>query len=216
MNKNFRQKGNKPFFKNKGKFHDRRDNVSQGPAEDSIVESIGKGHIDKRLILRGIIDRIEQTGGPTIMYLADGTGTLALKAFNGAGVRAHPDISVGDAVNATVKIQEYNDEIEGEVESLIKLNDDEKEALAKKIDEMQKETAKVKHAGFLVQDKILEKLKDRFVAAAGEIRLAILKNRPIIIRHHSDTDGYSSGYALERAVLPLDRKSTRLNSSHDV
>jgi len=46
-------------------------------------------------------------------------------------------------------------------------------------------------------------LKDSFVKAATEIRLAIVQNRPIVIRHHNDTDGYSSGFALERAILPL-------------
>ena len=62
--------------------------------------------------------------------------------------------------------------------------------------EIERERASVKPIDFLVNDPILDKLKERFVQAATQIRLAIIRNRPIIIRHHNDTDGYSSGYAL--------------------
>jgi RecJ-like exonuclease len=48
-----------------------------------------------------------------------------------------------------------------------------------------------------------DKLKSDFIKAATEIRLAIFQNRPIIVRHHNDADGYSSGFALERAIIPL-------------
>ena len=41
------------------------------------------------------------------------------------------------------------------------------------------------------------------IKAAHEIRLAIIQSRPIIVRHHNDTDGYCAGYALEKAILPL-------------
>jgi archaea-specific RecJ-like exonuclease len=56
---------------------------------------------------------------------------------------------------------------------------------------------------FLVKSPILEKLEKSFIKAATEIRLAIIQDRPIIVRHHNDTDGYSSGFTLERAILPL-------------
>jgi len=44
------------------------------------------------------------------------------------------------------------------------------------------------------------------ISAATEIRLAVLQSRPIIVRHHNDTDGYCSGFALERAIIPLIQK----------
>lgn len=156
-----------------------------------------------RYSVSGVVDRVVQTGGPTVFYISDGTGTLPLKSFEGAGVRANPDIDVGDVVKAVVKIEEYNDELEGEVEKISKLSDSEKVDFAKKVEKLERERAKVEAPEFLVEDPILHKLKDRFVKAATEIRLAIIQNRPIIIRHHNDTDGYSSGFALERAILPL-------------
>lgn len=151
----------------------------------------------------GMIDRVVQTGGPTIFYISDGTGTLALKAFEGAGVRSYPHIDVGDAVKAVLTVEEYNGELEGETNNIWKLTDNEKKELAEKIARIEKERARVAPIPFLVDGPILEKLKDRFVKAATEIRLAIIQNRPIIVRHHADADGYSSGYSLERAILPL-------------
>ncbi len=197
--KNFKK--NKDFKgRPKGKFESFKEFVHADEAELGSIDASQKGN---NLIVTGLIDQIEQTGGPTILYLNDGTGILALKAFEGAGVRAYPEIDVGDPVKATVAIQEYNGELEGEVSKLQKLNPEEKQVMLKKIADLQRKRAEVKDMPFLVKEKILDKLKDRFIKAATEIRLAIIQNRPIIIRHHNDTDGYSSGYSLERAILPL-------------
>jgi len=154
----------------------------------------------------GIIDRVVQTGGPTIFSISDGTGILALKAFEGAGVRSYPHIDVGDVVKAIFTVEEYNGELEGETSNIWKLTETEKKELIEKIARIEKERAKVTPIPFLVESPILEKLKERFTKAATEIRLAIIQSRPIIIRHHNDTDGYSAGFALERAILPLVEK----------
>lgn len=154
----------------------------------------------------GLIDKVVQTGGPTIFYVTDGTGTLALKAFEGAGVRSYPHIDVGDAVKASIKIEEYQDELEGEVAKLWKLQDKDKAEFLESLAKIERDRAKVTPIPFLVDSPILEKLKERMIIAATAVRLAIIQNRPIIIRHHNDTDGYSSGYALERAILPLIEK----------
>lgn len=151
----------------------------------------------------GTIEKVVQTGGPTIFAVSDGTGILSLKAFDGAGVRAYPHVDVGDVIKAVVGIEEYNDELEGEVKKIWKLNEVDKKEFLEKLVKIEKERAKVNIVPFLVESPILEKLKDRFVKAATEIRLAIIQSRPIIVRHHSDADGYSAGYALEKAILPL-------------
>jgi RecJ-like exonuclease len=167
------------------------------------IENINPSSIGDALKLKGIVDSIEQTGGPTIFNILDGTGTLPLKAFEGAGERAYPEINVGDVVDAKIIVQEYQGEIEGDVKSLSKLPDEMKIEINNKISDMQRQRAKPSDVSFLIKDPILDKLKDRFMKAAEEVRLAIIQNRPIIVRHHNDTDGYSSGYALERAILPL-------------
>lgn len=153
--------------------------------------------------ISGSVDRVVQTGGPTVFYVGDGTGMLALKAFDGAGVRCYPNIDVGDAVEASVTVEEFNDALEGEVRKMTKLTGEKKEEFLKNLERLEKERAKVQDIPFLADSQILHKLKDRLVKAATEIRLAIIQNRPIIVRHHNDADGYSSGYSLERAILPL-------------
>ncbi len=203
MGKNFKKNKDRFFHKkDKGK-HERRESFAGPISENLTVGDLTTKEIGIRVNLGGIIDSIEQTGGPTIFYLSDGTGTLPLKAFEGAGVRAYPQINVGDAVNVMVEIGEFENALQGEVGRMNVIGDQEKKEFLIKIARIEKERATVKPIDFLVDDKILHKLKDRFVEAATQIRLAIIRNRPIIIRHHNDTDGYSSGYALERAVLPL-------------
>ena len=155
------------------------------------------------IFLKGVVEQIIQTGGPTVFMISDGTGRLALKGFVSPGVRAYPTIKEGDAVQAQIKLGEFQGEMEGEIQKIGKLDEKEKQKLYDSIEKIQRERAQVKEIPFLVKSKVLDKLKDRFVKAATEIRLAIIQGRPIIVRHHNDTDGYSSGFSLERAIIPL-------------
>ncbi len=152
------------------------------------------------------VNRVVQTGGPTIFMVSDGTGSLGIKGFIKPGERAYPEIEEESIIKATIEIGEFKGEIEGEVRSMYEISGPQKEEFLKSIDEIERERAKVTHDGFLVKSKILDKMKDDFVKAATEIRLAIIQDRPIIVRHHNDADGYSSGFALERAILPLVEK----------
>lgn len=153
--------------------------------------------------LFGIIERIVQTGGPTVFVVSDGTGNFSLKGFVSPGVRSFPELNDGDAIKAFIKVGEFQGELEGEIIKISKLSEIEKKKLSERVEKIQRERARVGKINFLVSSAILEKLKDSFVKAATEIRLAIIQGRPIIVRHHNDTDGYCSGFALERAILPL-------------
>jgi archaea-specific RecJ-like exonuclease len=153
--------------------------------------------------VRGHISRIVQTGGPTVFVISDGTGNLSLKGFIGPGQRAYPEIEEGDSIKAFIKIEEFQGDLEGEIIHINKLADSEHDAFLKSIEKIEKERASITPPEFLVKSVILDKLKDSFVEAAIETRLAIIQGRPIIVRHHNDADGYSSGFALERAILPL-------------
>jgi len=155
------------------------------------------------VIIIGIINRIVQTGGPTVFVVSDGTGNLSLKGFISPGLRAYPNIVEGDSINAVVSIGEFQGEIEGEIKFVKKLNDYEHKEFLRELKILEKERAKVTPPEFLVKSQILEKLRSRFIEAATQVRLAIIQDRPIIVRHHNDADGYSSGFSLERAILPL-------------
>tara|TARA_Y100000310_G_C20672163_1_gene810853 strand:+ start:125 stop:1780 length:1656 start_codon:yes stop_codon:yes gene_type:complete len=183
------------------------------PAEEIKISEITLKHTKKTVMLSGIVDKIAQTGGPTVFYLVDGTGTLPLKAFEGPGVRAYAEIEEGDAIKVTVKIEEFRDELEGDISKLSKLSDKQKEFIFQEIKDIQRKNAEVKAPEFLIKSQILDKLKPKFIKAATEIRLAVMQNRPIIIRHHNDADGYSSGFALERAILPLIEKQHLSNKA---
>ena len=160
----------------------------------------------KMQTIQGIVEGVIQTTGPTLFTVSDGSGTLILKAFEGPGVRAYASIVQGDGVQALITLKEFNNALEGEVMKLTKLDTKAAQQLKEQMIALQKKRAEVKAPEFLVKSELLEKLKPSFIKAATEIRLAVLQNRPIIIRHHNDADGYSSGYTLERAILPLIQK----------
>ncbi|MDO8468065.1 MAG: hypothetical protein Q7S56_03925 [Nanoarchaeota archaeon] len=193
-------KNNKPFFKKKN-FEHRKDFPVQ--AQPFLVKDLSLESVGKTALLKGLVDGISQTEGPTLFYLDDGTGTFTLKGFIGPGKRAYPEIEETNAVKAKVQIKEYNGTLEGEIIKLEKLEGQDAEFVKKQIEEVQRQRAKPINTEFLIKSKILEKLKSHFIKAATEIRLAIIQNRPIIVRHHNDADGYSSGFALERGILPL-------------
>lgn len=197
-------KGFKKDFTKKFSDFDKKREFS--PALEITIEEINKDVLGKRFSLHGQIEKITQTGGPTLFSISDGTGILALKGFVAPGKRAFPELNEGDFVSATVQINEYNEEFEGEIFAIKKLSVQETENLKKKIQEIQKKGAMPLTPEFLVKSEILDKLRDRFIEAATQIRLAVMQNRPIIVRHHNDVDGYSAGFALERAILPLVEK----------
>ena len=167
------------------------------------IADVLKARTGEGFSITGVIEKVVQTGGPTVFYVNDGSGLLALKAFEKAGVRAYAHVDVGDAVKVALTLSEYNGEMEGEVSTMHRLNEDEQAGFEKRLRQRELERAHVDPPAFLVTSVLLDKLKDRFVKAATAIRLAVFQNRPIIVRHHNDTDGYSAGYALERAILPL-------------
>ncbi|MEK6888878.1 MAG: hypothetical protein AABW80_02095 [Nanoarchaeota archaeon] len=173
--------------------------------EETIKQIISKKKTGSREIhkITAIVNSVMQTSGPTLFSISDGTGSLMIKAFEGAGIRSYPEIDEGDCIEVMFNLKEYNKMLEGEAIRMKKIEGSNVEKVKKKIETLQREKAQVKQIPFLAKSRILEKLKDRFVKAATEIRLAIIMNRPIIIRHHNDADGYSSGFALERAILPV-------------
>lgn len=189
-------KPNKKFNKNKKEFSAPRV-VLRKQIKD--IGSFPKGSIE----IFGKINRVVQTTGPTVFVVSDGTGSLQLKGFVSAGARAYPEIDEGDYIKAVVNLEEFNGEIEGDIAKIFKMSESEKKDFSFSMARIEKERAKVTPPEFLIKSEILDKLKSSFIEAATQIRLAIIQDRPIIVRHHNDTDGYSSGFALERAILPL-------------
>ncbi|MFA5070953.1 MAG: hypothetical protein WC511_01115 [Candidatus Pacearchaeota archaeon] len=198
-NKNFKKDFKKPFKKDFSKKSFDRPAMTFTRKKIGEIGAVPEGHFE--IIAK--VSRVIQTTGPTVFVVSDGTGSLSLKGFTGAGARSYPEIEEEDCVKAKVKLEEFNGEVEGDIMSISKLTDAENREFLESMKRVEIERARVVAPEFLVQDKILDKLKNHFVAAATQIRLAVIQDRPIIVRHHNDTDGYSSGFALERAILPL-------------
>jgi len=193
--------GNKKF-ENKGQSNFQK----RTELDEVLIENVDKSLLRRTVVVQGLIDRVMQTAGPTVFMVTDGSGTMPLKGFVSAGERAYPDIDEGDYVKAIVAIEEFNGEIEGSIQKFFKKQGEGKDKLEADITARLRKRAKVEDIDFLVKNKILDKLKPRMIKAATEIRLAVLQSRPIIVRHHNDTDGYCSGFALERAIIPLIQK----------
>jgi len=185
---------------------DRKFKKPQPPAREAKLDQITLEEVSKQFVIKAVIDSVAQTSGPTLFTITDGTATLVLKGFEAPGERAYPMITEGDSIEAKIQVNEYNGMLEGEIKRIEKLEGKEAAVVQSQIHEVEKKRAAAKEVPFLIKSQILDKLKKQFLEAATEIRLAIIQNRPIIVRHHNDADGYSSGFALERAILPLIEK----------
>ncbi|WP_048149209.1 DHH family phosphoesterase [Palaeococcus ferrophilus] len=167
------------------------------------IGDISKDMAGKTVRFRGKVTQIQVTGGPTVFTISDGTGITWAAAFEAPGVRAYPRIEVGDIVEVIGKVSFHAGEIQIETSDMARLWGPEAAEVKKKIEEALNEKARPQDVGFLVKSEVLEKLKPRFMEAAFLIRKAIYEGRPILLRHHADTDGYVSGLALESAIVPL-------------
>lgn len=202
FNKNKQGKNFQHRFQGNKKFHDQ----PREEAKPTTLENINPSVVGRRFIVRALIDSINQTSGPTLFSVTDGTGLLVLKGFESPGERAHPDVKETDAIEAIIQVNEFNGMLEGEIKKLTKLDEQKTSEFRKHLELLERQRSTPPKVDFLIQSPILDKLKDSFIKAATEIRLAIIQNRPIIIRHHNDADGYSAGFTLERAILPLIEK----------
>lgn len=152
------------------------------------------------------VEKIQQTSGPTLFTLFDGSASMIAKTFAGPGKRAFPELKEGDTIKACLLIKERDDKIEADLEKFERLIDKKEEQLLRKIQRKVDETAKVEEVNFMIKSEVLEKLKPSIMNVAQKIKKSILESRPILIRHHSDCDGYCGAIALERAILSLIEK----------
>ena len=173
-------------------------------AKSSTLDKIDRNSIGKVLLLECVTDSVSQTSGPTLFSVSDGTAIFMLKGFAiKPGERSYPEVNAEDYISAKVKINEYNNALEGEIISMKKLSSEEKEILSEKMQDILRERSKARDVEFMIDSEILDKLRPSMMKAAMEIKLAVMQNRPIIVRHHNDADGYSAGYSLEKAIIPL-------------
>src|SRR5690606_34869818 len=91
--------------------------------KDIDLGEIGFDNIGNVILVKGVIDRVAQTEGPTLFFIDDGTGTFTFKGFFKPGERAYPEFEEGDVVSIKAGVKEYNGVLEGDIIRLEKVAD---------------------------------------------------------------------------------------------
>lgn len=156
--------------------------------------------VGRMVEIRGRVEHVKLTGGPTIFTVADETGLVNCAAFE-AGERAYPEINVLDVVKVIGIVKRRESKLQIEVLEMERLLGKEATEIEKLIEREIERKAEPEFKGFLIESEVLERLKEPMMNVARELKKAVLESRPVIIRHHWDADGVCGGVALELALL---------------
>jgi RecJ-like exonuclease len=166
------------------------------------VDSL-RDHVGEVVRLEGEIASARQTSGPTVFELRDETGIVDAAAFVEAGVRAYPEVDAGAVVRLDGEVRVRRDELQMETESLVVLENGEREAVADRMQAALDAEAAPTTDELFAEDAAVAAVSEDLAAAARAIRRAVFEARPVVVRHPATADGYAAGAAIERAVLPL-------------
>ncbi|NPV61794.1 MAG: DHH family phosphoesterase [Methanotrichaceae archaeon] len=159
--------------------------------------------VGKLVMIKGEVIQVKQTGGPTIFTVADDGGLVFCAAFERAGVRAYAEIDSEMMVRVAGEVTLRNNQVQIEIRSMKRLWGGDAAKVKDSIEQAIDRRAEPSDVPFLVQSDVLTSLKPAMKAVAKEIRRAVLKSRPIVVRHHADADGITAAVAIETAILPL-------------
>ncbi|WP_159904933.1 DHH family phosphoesterase [Salinirussus salinus] len=169
----------------------RGDRLTMAELEDAVG---GVGHIEGRVV------QAKQTGGPTIFQVRDETGTTPCAAFEEAGVRAYPEVGVGDVVRATGAVETRDGHSQLEVGDLAVLEGAAAADVEDRLEAATAELAAPADVDPLVDWPALGKLYDDLREVARLLRETVLEGRPIRMRHHADGDGLCASAPLQHAL----------------
>jgi RecJ-like exonuclease len=161
------------------------------------VEELSVG---ETVTIEGTVSQIKQTAGPTVFRCCDATGIVACTAFESAGVRAHPEIDLDDAVRITGTVEEHEGSPQIEVETLAELSGSAAETVRERVDAGLSERATANDVDPLVTWAAFDKLRPDLRALAERLRRTVLEGRPIRVRHHADGDGMCASLPVQVAL----------------
>ncbi len=162
-----------------------------------------QSQVGKTIMIKGEVIQVKQTGGPTIFTVADDSGLVFSAAFERAGVRAYADIDSEMMVRVIGEVTLRNNQVQIEIKSMKRLWGGDASQVKDLIEQAIDRRAEPSETQFLVKSDIMTRLRPAMKAVAKEIRRAVLKSRPIVVRHHADADGITAAVAIEMAILPL-------------
>ncbi|WP_115862337.1 DHH family phosphoesterase [Halorussus litoreus] len=150
--------------------------------------------------LEGEVVQIKQTGGPTIFHVSDETGVIPCAAFEEAGVRAYPEVEIDDVVRVTGDVEERDNALQVEVDSLDVLAGEEAETVRGRLTDALDERAEPNEVEPLVEWPALTQMFPDLEEVARQLRRTVLESRPIRVRHHADGDGMCASIPVQLAL----------------
>ncbi|MFB6197579.1 MAG: OB-fold nucleic acid binding domain-containing protein, partial [Halobacteriaceae archaeon] len=155
--------------------------------------------IGEEIHLEGEVVQVRQTSGPTIFRIRDETGIIQCAAFEGAGVRSHPEIERGALVHVAGEVESREGTIQVEVDALEHLPAESAEETRLRLEAALEAGASPHDPEPLVEWDAMEKVWPELQRVANLLRRAVIEARPIRIRHHADGDGMRAAVPVQRA-----------------
>ena len=150
--------------------------------------------------VEGEVVQAKQTGGPTIFAVADASGVVSCAAFESAGVRAYPEVEVGDMIHVSGTIESRENALQLEVDSLKRLPDERAAEARERFEAALDERAEPADVDPLVEWEAFEPIHEDLRDLARLLRRTVLAGRPIRVRHHADGDGMCAAIPVQLAV----------------
>ncbi|WP_276261219.1 DHH family phosphoesterase [Haloglomus litoreum] len=158
------------------------------------------GHVGDIVNVEGVVVQVKQTGGPTLFHVADGEAVVPGAAFESAGVRAYPNVDVGDVVRVTGGVEHREEALQIEVEELSRLRGEAADEVREAYEERLAAAAEPPEVEPLIEWEAFEPIHEELREVARHLRRAALTNRPIRMRHHADGDGMCASVPLQTAL----------------
>jgi RecJ-like exonuclease len=164
------------------------------------ITTIGDLTAGEHATVEGEVAQIKQTGGPTIFQVADDTGIVACAAFEEAGVRAYPEIELGDVVRLDGSVEQREGALQIEVDKIGGLAGEAETEARNRLAASRAERAEPESVEPLIEWPAFEEIRAELVDVARTLRRTVLEGRPIRVRHHADGDGMCAALPVQLAL----------------
>ena len=157
-------------------------------------------HVGTQARLEGRVVQIKQTGGPTIFQVSTGAAVVPCAAFEAAGERAFPAVGIDDVVRVLGTVEARAGAHQIETDTVRPLEGTDRDRVASQVEETRAEVAGLDELEPLIEWPAFEPIAEELTAVARRLREAVLRGRPIRLRHHADGDGLCAGVPLQHAL----------------
>ena len=169
-------------------------------AHEPTITPVGGLAPGDEVTVEGEVVQAKQTGGPTIFAVSDASGIVSCAAFEEAGVRAYPEVAVGDMVHVSGTIETRENALQLEVDSLNRLDGERAATARERFENALDERAEPADVDPLVEWEAFEPIHDDLRDLARLLRRTVLAGRPIRARHHADGDGMCAAIPVQLAL----------------